>query len=184
VSRGKKSPAIFLDRDGVIIADKSYQIDPAGIEFLPGSVDALKRAGSFYLLIVVSNQSGIARGYFTSNDVLEFNRILDLQLKARGINISGWYFCPHGPDEGCSCRKPQTGLIFQAAAELSVDLDGSWVIGDKSSDIAAGAVSGLKTILIGSGNSNQEQDKKKTEPDFKANDLLEAMKIIDKDVKT
>jgi D-glycero-D-manno-heptose 1,7-bisphosphate phosphatase len=172
-----KIPAVFLDRDGVIILEKNFQCDPQTIEFIPGSIDALVKLDGF-LLVVVSNQSGIARGYFAQDDVIKFHQALDSKLKHDGVSISAWYFCPHGPDDGCSCRKPRPGMILRAAQELPIDLDQSWIIGDKSSDIATGNAAGLKTIRVRTGYAGKEPGAKKVRPDYTADNLLAAVKII------
>ena len=173
-----KRPAVFLDRDGVIIVEKEFQIDPKSIEFIDGSIDGLKNLGSEYILAIVSNQSGVARGYFSIDDVIKLNRALDAKLKVAGITISGWYSCPHGPEDGCACRKPKPGLFLRAATDLDIDLERSWMIGDKSSDIAAGRGIGAKTILVETGYGGKEKGALSVEPDFIAADLKEAVGII------
>jgi D-glycero-D-manno-heptose 1,7-bisphosphate phosphatase len=170
-------PAIFLDRDGVIIREKNFQCDPETIEFIPGSIDALLRLEGL-LMVVVSNQSGVARGYFSQNDVVKFNQALDARLKRDGVSISAWYFCPHGPDDACSCRKPRPGMILRAARELPINLEQSWIVGDKSTDIATGNAAGLKTILVQTGYAGKEPGAKMVRPDHIANDLLAAVEII------
>jgi histidinol-phosphate phosphatase family protein len=174
----KKSPAVFLDRDGVIILEKEFQSDPKTIEFIPGSINALLKLSRDFLTIVVSNQSGIARGYFTQDDVVKYHQALDKILKQQGVEISAWYFCPHGPDDACCCRKPRPGMILQAARELPIDLEASWIVGDKTSDIATGNASGLKTILVRTGYAGNEPGAKAVRPDFTADNLLAAADII------
>ena len=174
----KAHPAIFLDRDGVIVVEKNFQIDPAEIEFIPRSLDGLKKLDRDFLLVVVSNQSGVARGYFTHEDVINFNMTLDRKLRQSGISISGWYFCPHGPDDNCSCRKPLPGLLLQAAEELNINLYKSWMLGDKSSDIAAGKAAGTKTILVKTGYGGREDSALEIEPDFVLADLFDSIEMI------
>lgn len=173
-----ESPAIFLDRDGVIIVEKNFQADPDSIEFLPQSIKALQNSNKLYKLIIVSNQSGVARGYFTLDDVIAFNNHLDSILKNNDINITGWFFCPHGPDDSCECRKPNTGMILKAASEHGIDLEKSWMIGDKSSDIQAGMNAGLKTILVKTGYGGKEANAYEIVPDFLADNLYDAIEII------
>ncbi len=173
-----KAPAIFLDRDGVIIIEKNFQADPQSIEFLPDSVKALRNIDNIFKLIIVSNQSGVARGYFSEGDVIVFNNRLDSLLKNNDINIAGWYFCPHGPDDGCQCRKPGTEMILRAAFEHDIDLTKSWMIGDKSSDIKAGINAGLTTILVKTGYGGKEANSINIEPDFLADNLYNAIEII------
>jgi len=177
MTRGN-NPAIFLDRDGVIIADKHFQINPDDIEFIFGSLDALKRVPLGYVIVSISNQSGVARGLFCERDVIVFNDALDSRLRSFGINIAGWYFCPHGPDDNCPCRKPAPGMIFQAADDLSIDLDRSWLIGDKSSDISAGNKAGVTTILVRTGYAGIEEEKVDVRPDFVADNLYGAIEIV------
>ena len=173
-----RRPAVFLDRDGVIIFEKEFQADPRTIEFIEGSIEGLKDLDKNYILAIISNQSGIARGFFSEDDVIKFNLNLDAKLKAEGISVAGWYFCPHGPADRCSCRKPEPGLFLQAATELNIDLKRSWMIGDKSSDIAAGKWIGAKTILVETGYGGKEKGALLVEPDFIAADLNEGVGII------
>jgi D-glycero-D-manno-heptose 1,7-bisphosphate phosphatase len=172
-----KRPAIFLDRDGVIIEEKHFLIDASQIEFVPGAIDALKSLDG-YLKIVISNQSGVARGFFTGDDVKKFQSILAAILTENGIQIDSWRFCPHGPDDNCQCRKPKPGMILDEAQKFSVDLSKSWMIGDKRSDIAAGKTAGVKTILVKTGYGGSEPDSEQVEPDFKVDDLKKAVEII------
>jgi histidinol-phosphate phosphatase family protein len=173
-----KKPAVFLDRDGVIITERKYLIDPDGIELIPGAIEALVKLGAKYVEIVISNQSGVARGYFSNSDVIKFNLALDKMLVARGIIISSWYYCPHGPDDSCDCRKPRPGMIQRAVTEMPIDLEQSWMIGDKSSDIGCGKALGLRTILVRTGYGGREPGASELQPDFVAADLLEAAYII------
>jgi D-glycero-D-manno-heptose 1,7-bisphosphate phosphatase len=143
--------AVFLDRDGTIIEDRDYLADPEGVVLLPGVVEGLRRlreAG--YLLVVVTNQSGAARGYFTETDIHGIHDELAKQLVAEGIALDAFYYCPHGPTDGCRCRKPLPGMTLQAAAEWNIDLAASVTIGDKLRDVEAGTAAGCGTnILLG-----------------------------------
>lgn len=174
----KKHPAIFLDRDGVIIKEKEYQSNPENIEFLTGSIEALQNLSRDHLTVVVSNQSGIARGYFSQEDVVKFHQALDKILRQEGVEISAWYICPHGPDDACPCRKPRPGMILQAVRELPINLETSWIVGDKSSDIATGNASGLRTILVRTGYAGNEPGAKAVRPDYTVDNLLAAVEII------
>lgn len=148
-------PAIFLDRDGTLNYDPGYLHRIEDWRWLPGVVDALKalqKAG--YELVVVSNQSGIARGYYGAADLLKLQAWLDSRLAEQGIKIAAWEYCPHGPDENCSCRKPEPGLILGAAERLGIDLAKSWMIGDKQSDAEAGLRAGCHSILLGKNPEN------------------------------
>jgi len=133
---------------------------------------------AIYKKVVVSNQSGAARGYFGVNDVEKFNAAMLADLSGRGINLDAIYYCPHGPDDGCDCRKPEIGQFKMAQERFKIDFSRSWMIGDKSSDIMAGKNIGAKTILVMTGYSGKEPGAVSIEPDYTANDLFEAVEII------
>lgn len=139
---------VLLDRDGTIIVDKHYLDDPDQIEFLPQAIEGLKRmqeAG--FGLVIVTNQSGIGRGYFTPQRLNEIHHRLTQKLQQHDINLDGIYTCPHTPD--CTvCRKPATGLAEQAAKDLGFTLEEAVVIGDKPSDVELGRRLGALSILI------------------------------------
>lgn len=151
--------AVFLDRDGVINVEKEYLHRVEDFQFLPGvpqSLRLLKQAG--FLLIVVTNQSGVARGYFSLEDVHRLHRHLQDELKRYGVAIDGFYICPHHPEHGtgdlcreCSCRKPMPGLIESAAADFAVDPARSFLVGDKLSDVEAGQAAGCRCFLVRTG---------------------------------
>lgn len=134
--------AVFLDRDGTIIKDKHYAFLPESIEFLPGVIDGLKRLrDAGFLLIIITNQSGIARGYFTEDDLKAFNEALLSRLADNGVFIEAIYYCPHyinGSIEKyaveCSCRKPKTGLFYTASDEYNIDFSSSYAVGDSDRD--------------------------------------------------
>ena len=133
-------PAIFLDRDGVINEDTGYVSQVDDFHFLPGVIEAmqlLKKKG--YLLVVVTNQSGIARGYFTEDDFMNLTEWMDWSLADRDVDLDGIYFCPHHPDHGapCDCRKPEPGMLLLAQQELGIDMNRSYMVGDKPSDLKA-----------------------------------------------
>jgi D-glycero-D-manno-heptose 1,7-bisphosphate phosphatase len=142
--------AVFLDRDGTVIVDRGYLDNIEGIELLPGATGALKRlqqAG--FLLVLVTNQSGIGRGYFGPETVARQHQRLALLLAASGVTLDAIEVCPHSPDQMCDCRKPQPKLLLEAAARFEIDLAGSFMVGDKLSDIEAGLAAGCMTIGIG-----------------------------------
>lgn len=139
---------VFLDRDGTLNQDTGYVHDPDELVLLPGVLRGLQRLASAYRLVVVTNQSGIGRGYYTAEDSAAFNRRLADLAAAAGVSFAGFYACPHRPDEGCACRKPQPGLLEQARAELGAGEGTDWMIGDKQSDVEAGRAAGAQTILI------------------------------------
>lgn len=167
MSREEKLPeemplnkAIFLDRDGTINVEKNYLIDPEDLVLLPGVGEALRRCREAgYLLIVVTNQSGVARGYFTAREVEDLHAHLQRKLLPYGIQIDAFYLCPHHPEHGdgpCDCRKGEPGMLLQAAREHHIDLAASWMIGDKRSDVEAGINAGCRSILVRTGYGAQE----------------------------
>lgn len=144
--------AVFLDRDGTIILDKHYLGDPAEVELEPQAAAGLTHLASLgFRLIGVTNQSGIARGYFNMAAALSVNACVDELLAQHGVSIERWYLCPHGSDEGCSCRKPAPGLVMRAASELNLDAAHSYVIGDKLSDLELATAAGGQGILVKTG---------------------------------
>ncbi len=153
-------PAIFLDRDGVINIDHGYVHSWDQFVFAEGSVAAMQRLClSGYLIIIVTNQSGIGRGYYSTEDFLTLTATMIDHLARHDVPVAGVYFCPHAPGDGCDCRKPRPGLFLQAGAAHPIDFSRSIVIGDKLSDIAAGRAAGIATaILIGSGASSADPD--------------------------
>lgn len=175
-----EKPAVFLDRDGVIIEEDNFLIDYSKVRFFDRAIDAIRRIPEPFLKIIISNQSGIARGYFTHEQVEEFNAKLKADLAANQSPLDEIYFCPHGPEDDCDCRKPKTGLFDLARLEYNIDFSSSWMVGDKSSDIQAGKNIGARTILVLTGYAGREPGALKIEADFTAADLYEAVEIIKK----
>jgi histidinol-phosphate phosphatase family protein len=150
------TPAIFLDRDGTLIVERNYLSDPDQVELLPTVPESLLRlANAGYLLVVITNQSGIGRGYFTTNVLDEIHQRLFQLLDLEHVKIQHFYVCPHTPDDKCVCRKPLPYLIFQAAKELDVDLSRSWMIGDKPADVGLAPAVGKGAILVRTGYGHQ-----------------------------
>ncbi len=144
-------PAIFLDRDGTLNDDVGYLYECEKWRWLPGAVEALALfAQKGYALVVITNQSGIARGYYTAADVHTLHTWLNATLNKQGLHIDAFYYCPHHPDFSgpCSCRKPSPYLLYQAAQDLDLDLSRSFMIGDKMSDVQAGLAAGCAAYLI------------------------------------
>ncbi len=142
---------VLLDRDGTIIVDKVYLSDPNLIEFETGAIAGLKllmKAGIG--LIIVTNQSGIARGLITSDQLAKIHERLSKLLKDHSINIEAIYFCPHGPNDECVCRKPKPGMVLQALEKFRIELDSAVLIGDSESDMGAALTAGIKAIKIDS----------------------------------
>lgn len=155
-------PAIFLDRDGTLNVEKHYLYKRDDWEWTDGAIEALKRfQDAGFALVVITNQSGIARGYFSAQDVEMLHQWVTAQLAPHGIIIDGFYYCPHEPDITgvCDCRKPLPGMLLRAAKELNLDLKNSWMIGDKASDIQAGMAAGTKTLMVRTGYGMQEAPK-------------------------
>lgn len=152
------SPAVFLDRDGTLNVEKDYVYRYADWEWVPGAVDGMRKLiGLGFRLVVVSNQSGIARGYFGISDVQSLHGRVAHDLESMGIEIAGFYFCPHGPTEGCDCRKPRPALILQAERALKIDLAHSYMVGDKLIDVQAAQAAGVQPILVGTGYGIKEK---------------------------
>lgn len=166
-SHKRKGACAFVDRDGTLIVDKNYLKDPDSVEFEPGAVEALKKARSLGLkIVVVSNQSGVARGRFGIDDVERVNRRLMEMLMQEGLELDGLYFCPHHPHgrnpeytRECRCRKPAPEMLHRAAVDLGIDLRRSWMVGDKVDDVSLGRVVGARAILVRTGfGRDEEQD--------------------------
>ena len=158
--------AIFLDRDGTINVEKDYIYKSEDLVFEEGTIEALKTFKNLgYILIVVSNQSGIARGYFTEKDLNIFNNSMNEILKKNGVEITEFYCCPHHPDgigeykKVCECRKPNNKMIEEAIKKYNIDREKSYMIGDKTSDIGAGLKSNLKTVLVKTGYGLKDMEK-------------------------
>ncbi len=164
---------VLLDRDGTVIREKEYLADPDGVELIPGAVDGLKRlqdAGA--VLVIISNQSGVGRGYFTAQDVEAVNdRMMNL-LDQAGVRIRGVYYCPHAPDDRCDCRKPEIGLLKRAETDTGLPLASAFMIGDKAADVEAGQRAGCRTVLVLTGYGKEMRAR--CNPDFVARDLREA----------
>jgi len=169
--------AVFLDRDGVLIEDTGYPDDPDAIALLPGVAEALRALqAAGWRLVVVSNQSGVARSKFSLETLAAVNtRLLEL-LSREGVALDALYFCPHHAEAGhppfdveCDHRKPAPGMLLSAATDLGLDLRASWMIGDRESDVAAGLAAGCRAILLGEGT---------TRADWVGADLLQAAERI------
>lgn len=139
----------FLDRDGTINVDHNYLSDPAGLELLPGAVAGLQSLAALgYRLVIVTNQSGVGRGFFSRERAEEINRALVRMLAGEGVTIDGVFSCFHGPDAACDCRKPGRGMADQAVAVLGGTLEGALVIGDNDCDMGLARAIGARGILI------------------------------------
>jgi len=151
--------AVFLDRDGTLIREVGYLSSLSQLEILPNVPNALKLLKSLgYLLIVVTNQSGVARGFFTESFVLQVHSVLQERFIEQGVKVDAFYYCPHHPTEGlppynidCDCRKPKTGMLTKAALEHGIDIPRSWVIGDSLTDVQLAQNAGCKGIFLKTG---------------------------------
>ena len=165
---------VFLDRDGTLIVEKNYLEALDQIEFIPGSeaaVARLRRAGA--KVIVVSNQSGVGRGYFTAAFVQQTHEFLQAQLQTFGTRLDAVYFCPLAPERDCACRKPKTGMLEEAARDFQMPLRG-YLVGDRASDLEAGRRAGLRSILVRTGYGEDTLQRGEIAADFVATDLREA----------
>jgi len=155
----KQHSAVFLDRDGTINIEKDYLVDKREFAFIPGApeaIRALKRAG--FLVVVVTNQSGIARGYFSAAQVKRLHTYMQSQLQGYFTHVDAFYMCPHHPSAGsgpytraCTCRKGEAGMLFDAAHDLNIDLATSYMVGDKVADLEAGFNAGCRSVLVRTG---------------------------------
>jgi histidinol-phosphate phosphatase family protein len=153
----KPCKAVFLDRDGVINKERSDYVKTVQelvIFDVAESIKKLKESG--FLVIVVSNQSAINRGLTNQQNIKQIHDAIQEYLKSNGTQIDAFYYCPHRPDENCNCRKPKPGLLYMASTDLQIDLQSSWMIGDRNSDMEAGQIAGCKSIMI--HNNSELQD--------------------------
>jgi D-glycero-D-manno-heptose 1,7-bisphosphate phosphatase len=178
--------AVFIDKDGTLIPDIPYNIDPVLIrlkdEALPG---LLKLQNDGFLIIIVSNQSGVARGYFNEQQLLPVENKIAQLLSDGGIQLNGFLYCPHHPEGtikdfaiNCECRKPKAGMLLQAASRWDIDLSRSWMLGDILNDVEAGNRAGSKTVLINTGGETEWQAGDYRKPDFIARNITQAADYI------
>ena len=179
--------AVFLDRDGVITQDPphyAHRLDQ--LKLIPRSAEAIRLLNeNGFKVIVVSNQSGVARGYYQEKDVKIFNRAMEEELKKKSAYIDAIYYCPHHPEAeieayriDCECRKPKPGMLKQAEKDLNLDLTKSFMVGDKWSDIEAGRKAACKTIMVKTGHGRRELKDKRIECEYLVADLYNAIKMI------
>jgi len=166
---------VFIDKDGTLVENVPYNVDPARIVLKPEVPKAIREIASFgYRVIVVSNQPGAALGYFSER---ELKRVED---HLRGVlpALDGFYYCPHSPGAGCACRKPAPGMLERAAREQGLELKGSWMVGDILDDIEAGRRAGCRAILLDNGNETEWRVGEARCPDYVVRDLMEAAAVI------
>jgi len=181
----EKRQALFLDRDGTLVHPGRYPSRPEDLHLYDGigpELRVLQKAG--FRLVIITNQAGIARGYFTEADLRRMHAHLTSELAFLGVHLDGIYYCPHHIDGvipelaiHCDCRKPQPGMLLQAAADLEIDLQNSWFVGDILDDIEAGNRAGCRTILVDLG-TEQAPAQPLRHPNFVARDTLHALCIV------
>jgi len=178
--------AVFFDKDGTLIENVSYNINPGRIVLHEGIIGCLQTlSGLGYHIFCISNQAGVAKGYFSEIDLLPVNDKINELLQAQQVYIDGFYYCPHH-EEGtvpeytitCECRKPKPGLLLKAAADWDIDLHASWMIGDILSDTEAGNAAECRTILLDNGGETEWKLTKQNMPSFIVKHLREAANII------
>ncbi len=176
---------VLLDRDGTINIDKHYLRTPDQIELLPGAAEGLRQLSELGLgLVVVTNQSGVGRGFITVERLAELHARLETLLQAEGVSLDGIYFCPHDPEkENCTCRKPLTGMAEQAIRDHGFDPAQAFMIGDKGVDILLGQAIGATTVLVRTGYGAESERAGKVKADFVAPTLREAAQFIEKRIQ-
>lgn len=182
----QKDFAVFIDRDGTINVDIDFLISPSQIQLIPRSAEAIRDLNDLHVpVIVITNQSGVARGLLSEDDLHSIHRRMDEMLNPFGATIQDYYHCPHHPTEGidrykkeCDCRKPKPGMLTDAQKKYGLDLKHSYVIGDKSVDMKAGKSVGATTIQVATGYGTDEKDQGAGFRDHYAADLYDAVQII------
>ncbi|NLI95558.1 MAG: HAD family hydrolase [Synergistaceae bacterium] len=174
-----KNRAVFLDRDGVILEERGYLSNPEEVTLLKGAPEAIRKmAGLGLKVVVVTNQSGIGRGLYSEDDYRKVKERMEVLLAHAGARTDAEYHCPHAPWEACGCRKPSIGLVLEAAKDLELDLSGSFVVGDKLSDIQMGRGIGARTVLVRSGYGRRTERNTPRIWDAVAEGILEAADIV------
>lgn len=184
--KGERMRAVFLDKDGTLIEDVPYNVDPQQIRLTEGALEAVRSLHqASYQLFIITNQSGVARGYFPESALAAVEQHLRESFQSVGVPLAGFYYCPHHPNGSithyttyCNCRKPQPGLLYRAANDHKIDLKQSWFIGDILNDIEAGRQAGCRTILIDNGNETEWQLSPQRLPHHTVSNLAEAANVI------
>jgi len=179
-------PALFVDKDGTLVENVPYNVDPSRIRFTPGALEGLRRLHVHgFVVVLVTNQAGVALGHFDERALWRLEEALTQKLSAAGISLAGMYWCPHHPQAAvaryarhCQCRKPLPGLLHGAARGLDLDLDASWLVGDILDDIEAGRRAGCRTVLLDNGNETQWELSPLRRPHLVVPDLSRAADAI------
>jgi D-glycero-D-manno-heptose 1,7-bisphosphate phosphatase len=186
----KKFPTVFIDRDGTINVDGGYINDEQNFVVYPFAAQAIRMLNvNNILAVVVTNQSGIGRGFYTIDVMQRLHAMMNKELNSQGAHVDGIYYCPHDPNAkvaeyrvDCNCRKPRAGMLEQAISELPIDTDNMTFVGDKYSDMQAGFAVGCKTIMVDTGYGKGEFIMKSQgwarQPDHRASNLLEAVRLV------
>lgn len=174
--------AVFVDKDGTLVEDVPYNADPERVRFMPNALAGLRLlAEAGMLLMVITNQPGLATGRIHRRDFARMQRSIERRLNdAAGVTLAAWYVCPHSPalSPECTCRKPAPGMLRQAASDHGVDLERSWMIGDILDDVEAGRRAGCRTVLLDVGNETVWRMSALREPHHRCPDLLHAADLI------
>lgn len=170
------TPAIFLDRDGTLNESVGYVNHASRFRLFPFSVDAVRLIGDEgYLAVLVTNQSGIGRGFYPEELVQSIHQEFQNRLETAGAKLDGIYHCPHRKSDGCACRKPKAGMLLQARDDLDIDLEASWIVGDTITDLEAGWAAGTRGALVktgfGEGTLANESDQWARKPDLVGEDV-------------
>ena len=174
-SNGKK-PAVFIDRDGTLIEEVNFLSSVEDLHVFPYTADALRmlKENGFWI-VVVTNQSGIGRGIYAESDMHAIHEAMQVELDGA---IDAFYFCPHLPNEGCECRKPGLGMINFAQRDMPIDLERSWMIGDKRIDVETGQAAGIGSALVLTGYGLKHRNELRQAPDVVSENLLQAVERI------
>ncbi len=167
--------AVFIDRDGTMARDVKYCRRPEDFELFPNTARAIKLLNEHgFKVVVITNQSGIARGYFTEETLAQIHEKMKVELAKKDARIDGIYYCPHHPDDNCDCRKPRPKLVLRAAKDHDIELKQSFVVGDLEVDVGLGKAAGCITILL----RDSLQEDTSISPDYIATDLMEAAQYV------
>jgi D-glycero-D-manno-heptose 1,7-bisphosphate phosphatase len=187
------SIAVFVDRDGTVNEEVDFLTSPRDLRLIPRSAEAIRRANDLGLrVIIVTNQSGVARGLLTEAELLDVHRALTERLAAENARVDDIYYCPHHPSEGigpyrreCDCRKPNTGMVERAVREFRIDPERSYVIGDRTVDVAMAKNAGARAILVLTGYGRAERrlcERDRIPLDYVAEDLYDAIDFVARDI--